>query len=59
MRTAIRRNSSGGVARVAQRHERVVDERVLDEVDGHRRTTTYGDSAFGEWRRCGVVGRPV
>ena len=33
MRTAIRRNSSGGVARIAQRHERIVHERVLDEMD--------------------------
>ena len=34
MRTAIRRNCSGGVVRIPQRREGVMDERMIDEVNG-------------------------
>ena len=49
MRTAIAPERSGGV-RVAQRHERVVHERMLDDVDGHPRTI-YGCDRIsgGRW----------
>ena len=35
MRVASRRNASGGVSLVAQRGQRVVHQRVIDEVDRH------------------------
>ena len=70
MRTAIRRNSSGGVRAVAERGESVVHERMLDDVNWHRLTisgaTRRGKGAVQSgdriaapmfWRIASLAGR--
>ena len=50
MRTAMRRNSSGGVVASRSVDERVVHERVLDEVDRHGDYTTAVNRCQGAQR---------
>ena len=55
MRAAMRRNSFRRRRRVAQRDERVVDERMLDEMNGHGRHYTQRiGSGFGG-SRCRIT----